>query len=201
MSCHSFFVSLRRFIHEKFNGRNTYCSHDLLSLFEMDENGLAIPELKSLDEVRNILQERKDLSLARCIKKCQRLVHSWYLAFCDQLAMDRKSSDVSAIMSLSMPPDLKGEHYKLPNATPTPRSKRDKKRSHEGAFSGKTDMTTPTTRKSKKFRPKIQSPDFTGIVVDLPRSTPIAVGEMMIPMRRAWTDEETQCVMVSQSTL
>jgi len=48
----------------------------LLSFFEKAESGKTLPELKPLEELREILDSRKDLSVARCIKKCDQLIQS-----------------------------------------------------------------------------------------------------------------------------
>ena len=62
-------------IKRNFRDDDSYRNY-LLSFFEKAESGKTLPELKPFEELREILDSRKDLSVARCIKKCDQLIQS-----------------------------------------------------------------------------------------------------------------------------
>jgi hypothetical protein len=49
-----------------------------LSFFEKSGNGKTLPQMRPLDEVKDIFCSRKDLSVARCARKCEQLLQSMY---------------------------------------------------------------------------------------------------------------------------
>jgi hypothetical protein len=177
----------------------------LLSLFE---HTTPIPQLKPVQEIKNIMQRRKDLSLQTCIKQCSRLINTWYSEVFHQHVPRGMKQSVSTSTPVTAS-RKRNSTYQSPvgNVNVTPRSKRrttdsGRKVSLDGHVSSrKNDTVTPTRAKSKKSRPTIQSPDLAGIVVQLPRSLDGESIDIVSPMRRKWTEEETNCVMVSEYML
>mmetsp|Transcript_11062 Transcript_11062/g.20677 ORF Transcript_11062/g.20677 Transcript_11062/m.20677 type:complete len:417 (-) Transcript_11062:94-1344(-) len=186
-------VSALQFIKANFPFDDFHGEH-LLSLFETDEKQSQVPELKPLDEVRNILQQRRDFSLQNCIKRCQRLIQNWYLeVFHDHLPLDMNPVAGQVLVRREQTPKrLKRERQSLATASISAAQKS----SNGGVFSGENDVASPASSKRKKFRPTISSPDYTGILVDLPRASPKESDDFISPMRRKWTDDETECVII-----
>ena len=71
-------IIYRGLIKTNFKENNDYRSC-LLSLFESTESGKTVPELKPIDDLKSILKKRRDLTIDRCVKKCQQLIQSWYV--------------------------------------------------------------------------------------------------------------------------
>lgn len=256
-------------IDQHFPNKDSYRQH-LLSLFETDIHGEPVPELISLYKIRKILRHRKDLSLERCIKKCNQLIQSWYLTvFQNHLPVcesQRPTVVVNRLLPLddgrvpfspveSSHPAARDKNFITPTvprtrdrrrvlkestgkkrssqSDNTPPSQQKLKRSHKSSTKSRKSESVEDSKKVKKrkpdvdnslilykytcsggddssgddeesstkrFRPKLTSPDFSGFMVDLPRPKQVKEAAVISsPSRRRWTKEETDCIMVGVS--
>jgi hypothetical protein len=198
-------ISKRKSIYEHFPENDSYREY-LLSLFETDQSGNPVDELKSLHDVRSALEKRRDLSLPRCIKKCNRLFQSWYLLVFrnhlpasyvdeyDDFSEGRRSTSSTAIITPQQRMSQKRikSHKTIVNTPDYTGIITDLPRSPVKASSSRSNE-----KKAKKMRPTLSTPNSSGSMVDLPRlKNDDEDGEMIVPLRRKWTDEETQCVEV-----